>query len=247
MKHCTVCGNTYTDESLKFCLADGSSLVSSMDEVPTQIITSGLPSRNTEASPIRVDIPQQTQPLIQPTTYTAPRVEKKGGKGINLIIGLVIGSILSLGIAVILVAAWMVYRTAPVANVNNADSNRAENSNTAVKPTPDESAILKEKIANLEKKMAEQKSTKQKVPTIADPPANSPDNVTAKANSPGDGFLALRTAPSSETGDRILKIPHGATLTVTGCLPKQPGKKGRWCRVNYNGTVGWAFDGFMTY
>jgi uncharacterized protein YraI len=44
-----------------------------------------------------------------------------------------------------------------------------------------------------------------------------------------------------------MKIPHGDTLKVLSCLKPAPGKKGRWCRVDYNGNLGWAFDGFMTY
>jgi hypothetical protein len=128
------------------------------------------------------------------------------------------------------------------------------NTNSITKtPTPNDAENLKEKIANLEKQIQEQKKKTQNVPTINAPttttttPPPPSNKVTAQVNSPSDGFLALRSQPSAETGERILQIPHGASVMVIGCLPKAAGKKARWCRVDYNGHVGWAYDGFLIY
>lgn len=126
-------------------------------------------------------------------------------------------------------------------------------------PTPDaESARLKEKIAELEKKVESQQKPvvqQQPPPTIIVRP-NVPvirgmgGSGTAWVNSPGDGFLALRSYPSAELGYRVLKIPHGATVRVLGCQgysERVGGRAGRWCQVSYAGYTGWAFDGWLVY
>jgi uncharacterized protein YraI len=55
--------------------------------------------------------------------------------------------------------------------------------------------------------------------------------------------------PNTETGTRLAKIPHGAVFTVLSCpKPTNPGKiRGTWCRVNYEGVEGWAFDAYMIF
>ena len=114
----------------------------------------------------------------------------------------------------------------------------------------DETARLREEMANLKQQIENQKPPKQNLIIAPVPPPSPPQNGrTARVNSPGDGFLALRSEPNSESGSRIAKIPHGAALTVIAC-PKASnvGKMtGRWCQVIYNGQSGWAFDGFMQF
>ena len=73
---------------------------------------------------------------------------------------------------------------------------------------------------------------------------------TVWANSPGDGFLALRSRPSTGRGTRLLQIPHGAALDYGDCLAPMTtpgGRYGSWCRARYGGTEGWAFSAFVTY
>ncbi len=260
MKQCPACKNTYTDDSLSFCLTDGSSLVafSINDESPTQVIPAGLnPSSkatnpNTfNQQPIRVNFGQETksEPELQTYVQAQPPTKKAN---LNLIIGLTIGITLSVLLGGIIFAALLMNRGSGNDEiVSNTKTNSSQNDSNSqkniavVNNTPDETEKLKDKIANLEKQMQQQKDTKKpNVPIIANPQSNK---VMAKANSPGDGFLALRTQPSAETGDRILQIPHGSTLAVLSCLAKEAGKKGRWCRVDYEGNTGWAYDGFMTY
>lgn len=245
MKQCPVCKTTYTDESLQFCLADGASLfISSLSSEQTQQFPA-------TTNPIRVNFAQEEIPTVVASAKTNSSLEtpKKGDRGVNLIIGLVVGFIVSALLATAMFAGyfWWMSSNNQKATVANTQPNLNNVNSTTKSPIPDEAQILKEKIANLEKKMQEQKNSKQTVPTISNSTTSQSTTVTARANSPGDGFLALRTGPSSETGERIMKIPHGATLTVLACLPKAPGKNGRWCRVNYNGNLGWAFDGYMVY
>ena len=70
------------------------------------------------------------------------------------------------------------------------------------------------------------------------------DGTTAWANSPNDGFVALRSGPSVSSGTRLLQIPHGQPLALSDCDPPTAlpgGRTGSWCRAAYGGTAGWAF------
>jgi hypothetical protein len=246
MKQCPVCKNTYTDDSLQFCLADGAALFSpSIASEVTQQFPGG-------TSPIRVNIGQETSPtVVRPTVLpTTPEPIKKRGNGI------VIGLLAAILILVIFgsagVIGWLLLKDQGKDDVAINTSRTPADTNSLTKtPTPEDTENLKEKIANLERQIKEQNKKTNNVPTINNPLTNTApptsNKVTARVNSPNDGFLALRTEPSAETGERILQIPHGATVTVQGCLPKGPGKKARWCRVDYNGNVGWAYDGFLIY
>ncbi len=109
---------------------------------------------------------------------------------------------------------------------------------------------LEEKIDNLEKTVEEQKKqlSRKNVPKPA------PKTKTKRApkgyvrvNSPGDGWLALRTAPNSKTGRLIMKIPHGTLLNVYGCTGVRPSGKlrGRWCKTVYANYEGWVFDYYL--
>ncbi len=119
----------------------------------------------------------------------------------------------------------------------------------AQSPTPDdENAKLKEKLEELEKKMEEkQKALPPVKPTV---PIIKGSGTNARVSSPGDGFLALRSDPSSDVGYRILQIPHGSSVKILGCqgfTQRVGGRNGRWCRVGYEGYTGWAFDGWLIY
>ena len=46
------------------------------------------------------------------------------------------------------------------------------------------------------------------------PPDDGPAQNIRYAESPNDGFLALRSDPSISQGSRLLRIPHGAAVTV---------------------------------
>jgi Bacterial SH3 domain len=250
MKKCPTCKNTYTDDSLAFCLSDGTVLVQNQDEEITQQISA-------LNNPIRVNIAQDSSP----TTFT-PAIQptqSKSGKG--WIIGLLVGLFLLVTVGIAGVAGFY-FLNNNAAKPNAVVENKAENKNTSPTPmggnsntanlaipTPNENEAMKQKLAELEKKLKDQKGKIPTVPTLPNSPnvPKVPTVTTAKVNSPGDGFLALRTGPSSETGERIMEIPHGATVTVLACQAAVKGRKGKWCKVNYNGNAGWAFDGFMIY
>ena len=72
--------------------------------------------------------------------------------------------------------------------------------------------------------------------------------VRARATT-GDGSrLVLRSAPSSQYGRRLARIPAGAAVDVYGCLDgldRNDGRTARWCRTSYRGELGWAFAAFL--
>src|SRR5690606_2432729 len=74
--------------------------------------------------------------------------------------------------------------------------------------------------------------------------------TTATANSPKDGFLALRSLPSTEIGERLAVIPHGAEVKVVACDPNYKtlnNRRGSWPLLMYAHFVGWAFDAYLTF
>lgn len=259
MKQCPVCKTTYTDITLRYCLSDGAGLVDPPDEQST-IVTHTIVSPVAETvvmdhgAPVRVDIPQQNDntrpPVYQPAA--APAGRSAGGLFKILIVVGVLGILLLLGLG----AAGFVYYAMSgggdrVANsVNDNEKVRVNKATPVPSPTKDELGDLRDQINDLEKALSEQ-SKNNKGANVPDTlPGLSPGPAkTARVNSPGDGFLALRTLPSSESGSRVIQIPHGAAIGIGGCLPpgKNGGKTGRWCRANYNGFSGWVFDAYLIY
>lgn len=238
MKQCPNCKTTYTDETLRFCLNDGANLIDVPEAETVRM--------SFDKNPMRVSV---APPDSAPTVFAAPQIiqqQPPKRKSAGLIIAGILGVLLLL-VGGGLFAAFMLFRPTENKNPVAAASPAPTTSPTA---TPnDETTKLKEEMANLQKQLQDQKNQKQTAPANASLPPKQTSSTTARANSPRDGFLALRSEPNSETGYRVAQIPHGATLTVLGC-PKSSniGKMaGRWCQVVYNGQSGWAFDAFMTF
>ena len=73
----------------------------------------------------------------------------------------------------------------------------------------------------------------------------TPDHgETATVNSPGDGFLALRSAPSARRGHRLSKIPHGTRLTLQRC--DVAAGEHHWCKTTYKDQSGWVLDRYLS-
>lgn len=232
MKRCPACATTYTDETLSFCLADGTPLSDSSEE---QTVV-----RNATSDPMRVVIPQD------PPRSCAPVAELQQSSNAMKIL-LVVGLLGAMIIIAVTGAAALIYY--------NKDS-RSVAANNSIKPTPvvsatlDQTNTLRDQIANLEKRLKEQKKTSANADlplTMSDLPSTT--RTTAQVNSPGDGFLALRTLPNSEAGERIAKIPHGANVSIGVCGPvvKPVNRSGRWCQASYSGQSGWVFDAYLNY
>ena len=245
MKQCTACKTTYTDDTLSYCLADGKPLVAVVDENATIVNHIGEPTAVFGGSErMRVEIPQETAA----SNIAMPRAAApSSGRGLKIFVGVLAVFLL---LAVIVIAAAVIFYLAnkgPDVTSKNTAANRTPS--PVPSATTDDKDELRNQIANLEKRLNEQKTAKRpaNIPlTLPNQPATT---TTARVNSPGDGFLALRTFPSSDVGTRILQIPHGALVTVGGCLNsiRTGNKTGRWCRASYNGYSGWVFDAFLVY
>jgi len=250
MKQCPTCGTTYTDESLRFCLADGAPLSVVGSEQPTVVrqTSGGISNEKTVAmhgEQLRIDIPQDAP---QQQSSAPPVAAHSGGSGGLLKVLL---AVLGLGLFILLVAligtvAYYNMRSDQATN-KGPDLKTPTASPAATKDDKDE---LRDQIANLQKQLADQKNTNRpSVNPVATPNLSSTTmSTTARANSPGDGFLALRTLPSATIGDRILKIPHGATVSVGACGPVERSvHPGRWCQARYNGYTGYVYDYYLIY
>ena len=237
MKQCPSCRTTYTDETLSFCLADGTPLTDIAEEVT--FVRSG------RSDPMRVEIPQTVAP---PPSYFQPgAVPEKGSNTMKIV--LVVGLLGAMAVVAVGGAAALIYFNKDSRTAEPAANNKGIATPTATS-TPNNTNELRDQIANLEKRLNEQKNANK---TAATPPLVMPSQSTSRTsatvNSPGDGFLALRTLPNSEAGERILKIPHGATISIGGCGPvvRPVSRSGRWCQASYNGYTGWVFDAYLVY
>jgi hypothetical protein len=224
MKQCPTCHTTYTDDSLRFCLADGSSL----DPLPD--------NEATLVKPMRSAAENQAAGTMAAQPSTAKIVVVIGLVALFLLIGT--------GIALALLYS---NRDSRKANVPATPASVA----TPV-ATPDlEKQNLQDQLANIQKQLDAQKASNKNTgaPSAATTPAvDATGYVSARVNSPNDGFLALRDKPHAEFGNRIERIPHGAVVTIENCGATQRrlgGRSGRWCMVTYNGKTGYVFDAFL--
>ena len=72
---------------------------------------------------------------------------------------------------------------------------------------------------------------------------NATELTTATVNTPGDGFLSLRSEPSTRRGSRLRKIPHGTQVQLAECTTEAD--SGSWCRTTYSGATGWVFERYL--
>lgn len=254
MKQCPSCRTTYTDETLRFCLADGSILDAVDAEQSTLVRSPGIrPAEPTlvmgRDATVRVDIPTaaatnpgQQQILASPGT---------SGASSGTIFKIVI-VVISLGILALLlvgVAGGVYYFSSGKGEPPVNAANAKQPPSASPTPAKDDRDDLRDQIANLEKRLDEQKKSGQTANVPQKLPKRSTTTVTARVDSPSDGFLALRSLPNSEMGDRIFKIPHGATLAIGACGPviTPVKRRGRWCQASYNGYEGWVFDAYLVY
>ena len=240
MLQCPVCRTTYTDTSLRYCLTDRAELVPVEQETMLR----------SAANPLRVDIPRAktTSGFQDPTVET-----KKGGFPVfKVLIAVVAFSVVVIG-AVGIIGA-VVYFNLGGTGTNQTAKNTTPPSATATPTGDPDKQRLEDQIANMQKQLDEQKNANRgtKPPAFPTPPdtQSNPGVVTARVNSPADGFLALRSAPSADYGERITKIPHGSVITIQNCerdRVKIGSRTGRWCMVTWSGYDGWVFDAWLDY
>lgn len=227
MKKCPQCGTTYTDESLRFCLADGAFLDGG--EEPT--VVSG---RN------RIDIGSGNRPVVQ-----IPEPNRKKSSALIKTI-LVLSVLVALAVVVIAAAVGALYYNREFPPKPNTIY-----STPTPKPSADpETERLKKELADLQKQLDEKKSSSANGASFPDIEDLDFEFRTATVNSPGDGFLALRSTPSSDYGERLAQIPHGAKINVVSCDSDKitiGSRRGSWCLIEWTGRAGWVFDAWLTY
>lgn len=242
MKQCPLCKSSYTDNSLAFCLNDGTKLAALNNNSEATVQMSG------QTNPMRITVPnsEPTFPKIPANQST----ETKERRSYGLLIGiLVIG-----GLAIIAIAgaagAYFVF-----GNKDEAAKSPATPAPTAVPDNKNafdkadaQTRELEEKLNKLEKQLEAQKKSGT-APALPNSDQTQ-SALTARVNSPNDGFLALRSAPGTETGAQLLKIPHGATVRLRNCeknTTRVGGRSGRWCQVEYAEKTGWVFSAWLNY
>jgi hypothetical protein len=92
MKQCSTCHRTYTDDTLVYCLDDGSVLAAAYDPQATQIIA---PPRRTDPMPTAVFLPP-TQPTHQPAPYAPVQPQPAPRQGVNPAVVYVLVALLAL-------------------------------------------------------------------------------------------------------------------------------------------------------
>ncbi|MFL6467585.1 MAG: hypothetical protein ACJ72Z_06480 [Pyrinomonadaceae bacterium] len=248
MKHCQTCGANYTDDTLRFCLEDGTPLVDA-GEQPTVVRPGERESYKTEKLPSNITIPQHEALRVDippADRRTKPIAIQKGGSDfpwMKFVIALLaIGLVVVLGAGLLGVALY----------VGSGRNNVAVNASTptpAATPTSDDvKKRLEDENAKLKKKLEESSGTTSDGEEAFD--LSDLEGIGGKAtvNSPKDGFLALRNLPNVQYGERIAKIPHEATINILMCSDDSvtiDGRTGHWCMVSYSEQVGWVFDAWL--
>jgi hypothetical protein len=193
---------------------------------------------------LRVDLSAGPEPTIAPK----PEPPRPGSstKWIKIVIAVVI--LLMAAVAALGLAGVVVYFS--MGGAAPTPTPVPPTPRPTATPTPDlEKERLRDEIANIQKRLEEQKKN-----------ANTWDrdetddergsSITATVDSPNDGFLALRNRPDPDRGERIAKIPHGAEVEILNCekiAVTIDSRSGRWCQVEYNGKTGWVFDAWLEY
>ncbi len=138
MKHCPNCQTNYADDTLQFCLQDGTPLVEVSDQsAPTVAFDTESETivSPKQVEPIRFDLPSSYQTNQTNWETSQPVVIEREPKKSNtaaIVLLTVLGTILLLGIGGI--GAWFYLknnRTAVAVNVNTAPPNRQTNVNSA--------------------------------------------------------------------------------------------------------------------
>ena len=247
MKQCRKCRTNYADDTLRFCLEDGTPLVTSVEQERVirpgereSYVTEQLPSNITQGNdPMRVDIPQSdrsTRPI------NVHKVESDFPWTKFVVAGLAIGLIVVVAAGLLGVAFYV-------------GSGRKSNVVISSSPTPvpssstdDEKKRLEDEVAKLKKKLEDSNGSSSGSDDAFDFSDLAGLGGTAEVNSPKDGFLALRNLPNVQYGERIAKIPHGATINILMCSDDTvtiDTRTGHWCMVSYEEQVGWVFDAWL--
>lgn len=229
MKQCTICGTTYTDDTLNYCLADGGPLNTLTSEADT-VVRHG----------VRVDITRPQAGLTQPVADPSSRPSN---------VWKILIAVFALGFLGILIlgAAGAFYYFSSGSSSVITSPTTPDPTAPPVNTSDPEKEKLQQELANLKKKIDEVNNSDT---NSSDLDFGSDFLPTARVDSPNDGFLALRSEPDAEKGERLAKIPNGTLVTVVSCDDTRitiGSRTGRWCLITYDSHAGWVFDAWLAY
>lgn len=229
MKRCPKCSQNYSDDSLNFCLADGTALVFPINNSEETVVMNPLAPPLVDDSFVLPsnEWPTQISGRRQQQHYsTPPVVTVSPSKWVFPLIGILLGLLIVFGF-------FAFFRE-----------------------TPSEKSVVTQKNTEVGEpdKNIESRRRAQDAITPTPPPSPLPPDPMSypvvTVNSPRDGFLALRSEPCiGVCGTTLLKIPHGTRLRLGTCkdnIEIADRRRGRWCYTSYGGYTGWIFDGFVT-
>jgi hypothetical protein len=235
MTRCPTCGRRYDGDAL-FCPADGTALVAAPDGSSDGPSPSDTAPRAAGSASGELDrLLAQSDPEDDVTIAAAPVPATPQTRGLGAIIAVLVALVVGMG-------ALVLWQQRTVAADAQARADAAE----AVAEDARREATAQAEAARLDRARADEAASRQ--PATART-FDATYTTTVWADSPGDGFLALRSGPSTSSGTRLLKIPHGDVLALGACLPPTTspgGRYGSWCRARYARTDGWVFDAFVS-
>jgi hypothetical protein len=162
MKQCPTCHRTYSDDTLVYCLDDGSVLAAAYDPQATQIIA---PPRRTDPMPTAVFLPPTT-PAQQPAPYAPAQPQPVPRQGVNPAVVYVLVALLALLVGGGVVALLL------------RPGTRDETSSSPSTPRPDPSTTAsREPEAKEQEALPTTGNLSSPTPTPVDRPRPSPTPV----------------------------------------------------------------------
>jgi hypothetical protein len=108
MKHCPKCKREYDDDSLRFCLEDGTALTradaSPRSSDSTAVLPGNEPARTTIAQPVRPDVPLPATVRADKTTKEDPSKTSPSGGTVRIVIAVLF--VISLAVTMLGWIAW---------------------------------------------------------------------------------------------------------------------------------------------
>lgn len=240
MNKCPKCGTLYTDETLNYCLSDGTPLLAETSSDKTVKF-----SNPSAVNKTNDDLVNQTRTSDQQTVETVVLTnlpsEKSGTKKLLLIaISIFVGFIiLSVGVIWQIYNLWLEDELVPKNQVQLSNSNANSNSRNS-----NANSLVFSENKNLktdsENTIPVVKPTAITTPTVAETPANS--NLFRIVGVRNNDVLYIRPQPGN-LKVKVGSIPPNAK-GIKVLRTKKVGK-GRWALIKYNDLTGWVNSKFL--
>jgi len=173
MKQCPTCQRTYTDDTLAYCLDDGSVLAAAYDPQATQIIA---PPRRTDPMPTAVFLPPTQTAQQQPAPFAHVQPQPAPRQGVNPVVVYVLVALLALVVGGGVVALLL----RPAARDETASS-----SNLTPKPQDAATTASREPATKEQQSLPATGNLSTPTPLPVDTPRPQPSTVAAQPRQEG--------------------------------------------------------------